>query len=163
MSPTLCLTRLSEIAPDEIIELMNHPRLKEHLPLLTTTFDEMEAEALVQAKEHFWKDHGMGPVAFVIEGRFAGWGGIQPENGEADLALVLHPGYWGWGGRITRRILHQAFEEWNLPSVTVLLPPTRTRVNGLRRLGFVQEGTVVVEGNTFHRYRLMNPELSPEP
>ena len=43
-----------------------------------------------------WDEHGYGPWAFIINGEFAGWGGLQPEQGEADFALVLHPDFWGW-------------------------------------------------------------------
>jgi hypothetical protein len=35
-----------------------------------------------------------GPWAFIVDGKFAGWGGLQPEEGDADLELVLHPDYW---------------------------------------------------------------------
>jgi len=94
------------------------------------------------------------PWAFVIDGRFAGWGGLQPENGDADLALVLHPNYWGMGKAIYRRIIDEAFGEMNLNTVTALLPPTRTRIRGLLRLGFIQDGDVVIGQENFIRYRL---------
>lgn len=34
-------------------------------------------------------------LGFFVDGQFAGWGGLQQEDGDADLALVLHPDYWG--------------------------------------------------------------------
>jgi len=40
-------------------------------------------------------------------------------------------------------------------SVTVLLPPTRTRVRGLLRLGFAEDGEIEVGGERFLRFRLV--------
>jgi ribosomal-protein-alanine N-acetyltransferase len=41
-----------------------------------------------------------------------------------------------------------------LRSVTILFPPTRTRVKGILRLGFQPDGEVQVGGERFIRYRL---------
>ncbi|MCB0398765.1 MAG: hypothetical protein KDD26_03915 [Winogradskyella sp.] len=35
-------------------------------------------------------------MAFVIN-QFIGWGGLQPENGNAGLEIVLNPDYLGLG------------------------------------------------------------------
>lgn len=147
--------RLTEVDRKDVIALMNDPRVRRHMPLAKEPFGDAAYEAFVAAKERIWAEHGYGPWAFVVDGRFAGWGGIQPEQGEADLGLVLHPDYWGLGRRLYDEILRFAFEERGLESVTVLLPPTRTRLRGLARLGFEADGEVQVGGERFLRFRLL--------
>lgn len=146
--------RLSDVEQSDIMALMNNPLVQRQMPLVPTHFTESMCSAFVAAKEQLWREHGYGPWAFVINGQFAGWGGVQPENGEADLALVLHPNYWGMGKVLYKKIINTAFGEMGLPSVIVLFPPTRTRVQGLLRLGFKEDGEVLVDTQRFIRYRL---------
>jgi len=146
--------RLTEVDRTAIIELMNNPLVRRQMPLLRNDFGERECEAFVAAKERVWAEHGYGPWAFVIDGQFAGWGGLQPEHGEADLALVLHPDHWGRGRALYHAIIGRAFGEMGLDAITVLLPPSRTRIKGILRLGFVADGELLVGGERFHRFRL---------
>lgn len=131
------------------------------MPLLTGHFGDAECRRFVEAKERLWLTHGYGPWAFFAGGRFAGWGGLQPEGGEADLALVLHPDFWGMGKTLYKQIIASAFGNMELSSVTVLFPPSRTRISGLLQLGFVEDGKVVVGGEQFIRYRLRRPPGNP--
>ena len=147
--------RLTEIRPDSIIELMNDPAIRRHLPLARGQFGVSECESFVAAKERMWKDRGFGPWAFVLEDEFIGWGGLQPEGDDVDLGLVLRRKHWGAGPVLFRRILAYAFEELDVDSVIALLPPSRTRVAALRRLGFREEGEILIEGQRFVRHRLL--------
>ena len=81
----------------------------------------------------------------------------QPEEGDADLGLVLHPDYWGYGNIIYKEIIRRAFGEMGFKSVTILFPPTRTRIKGILRLGFEPDGEIEVGGERFIRYRLSAP------
>jgi ribosomal-protein-alanine N-acetyltransferase len=149
--------RLSEVDKSDIIELMNDPLVRRQMPLTTDNFGEADCDEFVAAKERLWEEHGYGPWAFVVDGKFAGWGGLQPENGDADLGLVLHPKYWGMGKILYYEIIRRAFDEMGLESVTILFPPTRTRVKGILRLGFKPDGEVEIAGERFIRYRLHAP------
>ena len=146
--------KLTEVDKSSIIDLMNNALVRRQMPLLKGEFTKQMCDAFVATKEKMWEEHGYGPWAFVIEDEFAGWGGIQAEEGEADLALVLHPDYWGLGKVLYKKIIHQAFGEMDLDSVIVLFPPSRTRVQGLLRLGFVQEQELNFGQERFIRYRL---------
>ena len=148
--------RLSEVDRQDIIALNTHPLVLRQMPLGTTEISDAECAKWVEGKEAQWKQHGYGPWAFVADGGFIGWGGLQYENGDADLALVLHPTYWGLGYAVYQEIIRRAFMEMGLPSVTILLPPTRTRIKGLSRLGFQPDGQVDYDGERFVRYRLFN-------
>lgn len=152
---TLELRRLTDASTADLIELMNHPLVRRQMPLTQDNFSEHDALNFVAGKERLWAEHGYGPWAFFIDGRFAGWGGLQPEAGDADLGLVLHPDFWGSGKAIYDEIVRRAFAEMGFDSVTVLLPPSRTRVRGLARLGFTEDGELELAGERFLRYRLL--------
>jgi [ribosomal protein S5]-alanine N-acetyltransferase len=149
--------RLTDISCTEIIALNTNPLVRRQMPLSDGYFGEEECKAWVAGKEKQWEVHGYGPWAFMIDGKFAGWGGLQYENGDADLGLVLHPDYWGMGKTIYAEIIKRAFGEMGLESVTILLPPTRTRVKGILKLGFQPDGEAEIEGERFIRYRLHAP------
>ena len=151
-------THLKEIDCAEIIALNTHPLVRRQMPLSSDHFGEVECREWVAGKEKQWEEHGYGPWAFLIDGRFAGWGGLQYENGDADLGLVLHPEYWGKGRAIYEAIIARAFGEMGLESVTILLPPSRTRVRGIFKLGFQPDGEVEIDGERFLRYRLNAPQ-----
>ena len=146
--------RLTEIDKTEIIELMNNPLVRRHMPLLKDNFDERDCAEFVAAKEKLWLDYGYGPWAFVVDGHFAGWGGLQRENGEADLAMVLHPEYWGIGKTLFNKIIDRAFGEMGIETLTVLVPPTRKRIKALLKIGFKTDGEFEIGGERFIRFRL---------
>lgn len=148
--------RLTEVEKPDIISLMNNPLVRRQMPLLEANFSESDCDKFILSKELLWVEYGYGPWAFFVNNRFVGWGGLQPESGEADLALVIHPNYWGIGKVLYKRIIDIAFQEMNLLSVTVLFPTSRTRINGLLRLGFEQEGEIEIENHRFIRYKIMN-------
>lgn len=145
---------LSEIDENAIIELMNNEEVGKLLPLLQGGFSAADCRAFVKTKMQLWDEHGFGPWAFVINGEFAGWGGIQPEQGEADFALVLHPNFWGWGRKIFNKIKQQAFHELGRESMTILFPPTRTNSRAITRYGFIEDGRMEIDGEVFIKFRL---------
>lgn len=158
MNVHLEFRRLNEIAPSEIIALNTNPLVLRQMPLSDGNFGEAECREWVEGKEAQWQEHGYGPWAFMVNGRFAGWGGLQYEGGDADLGLVLHPDYWGLGRTIYDEILRRAFGEMGFESVTILFPPSRTRVKGILRLGFQPDGELELYGERFIRYRLYAPK-----
>lgn len=150
---------LPNVGEGPLIELMNDPAVRKHLPLAAGAFTPDACRAFLRAKQALWDAHGYGPWAFYIHGDFAGWGGLQPEHGDADFALVLSPKFWGWGRRIFRAVVERAFGHMKLPSITALLPPSRLNARVLTRLGFVADGQVLVDGQRFLRFRLDNPAV----
>jgi len=153
----LKLTCLSEIDSADIIALHTDPRVLRHLPLAGGDFDESECKKWVEGKERQWTVNGYGPWAFRIDGIFAGWGGLQLENGDAGLAMVLSPEYWGCGKAIYRVLTTKAFDEMGFASITALLPPSRACAKSMHRLGFQTDGQVEISGTPFDRYRLCAP------
>ncbi|MDC9622527.1 GNAT family N-acetyltransferase [Xenorhabdus sp. XENO-7] len=150
---------LTQINIDDIIVLHNHPEVLRQMPLGSPNFDHEKCLKWVTQKEAQWAQYGYGPWAFVIDNKFAGWGGLQFEEGDADLALVLHPDYWGTGKIIYDEIVRRAFTEMNLETITILLPPSRTRIKGIFRLGFQPDGEVELDGVRFLRFRLSGSRI----
>lgn len=149
--------RLTEVNKHEIINLMNNPLVRRQMPLLSYDFDENICDQFIEAKEKIWNEYGYGLWAFMVKNQFAGWGGLQPENSDVDLAIVLHPDYWGLGKSIYAQIIGKAFNEMNLSSITVLFPPSRTRIKGLLKLGFKRETETMIGDQQFIRFRIENP------
>lgn len=149
---------LKNISKQDIIELNTNERVLKQMPLGNgVVFDEEKCISWVNEKENQWTEHGYGPWAFLVDGKFAGWGGLQYEEGDADLALVLHPRYWGVGKQIFNEIIKKAFTEMGFESITILLPPTRKKLKGIYLLGFELDGEITISGERFIRYRLYKP------
>lgn len=146
--------RLTEIDRAIIIDLLNHPLVKKYMPLSLPHVGEKEYSDFINAKEAIWTTHHFGPQAYLKNGTFIGWGGLQPDDGDFELALVLHPDYWGYGKHIYKELIEYAFQELKLPSVVIYFPPTRTRIKGLLRAGFQKDGETAFSGCQFIRYRL---------
>lgn len=70
------------------------------------------------------------------------------------VGLILHPKHWESGRVLYQRIIGYAFGELGFSSVISLLPPSRTRVSGILKLGFRADGDVAIAGERFIRYRL---------
>jgi len=148
------LVNLNDIEEGKLLNLMNHEMVGKLMPLLKNGFSKEDCKNFLQAKQKLWDKHGFGPWAFLINEEFAGWGGLQPENGEADFALVLHPDFWGWGFKIFNKIKNIAFEKMNIDSITILFPPSRTNSKAVTRFGFVKDGELDIAGEKFIRLRL---------
>ena len=146
---------LSQIDKAALIELMNNETVRRQLPLLKGLFSEENCRAFLSEKQQLWDEHGFGPWAFLIRGEFAGWGGLQFEQGEVDFGLVLHPKFWGCGRIIFNKIKGEAFDQKRFESITILLPPSRPNSKAIARLGFVKEGPVTIGQETFIKYRLL--------
>jgi len=150
----ITFARLREIEPAEIAAHMSDPRVAEHMPLLSMTWDTDVARRFIASKEQCWERDGLGHWAFLLDGRYIGWGGFQKEGDEWDYGLVLKPECFGLGLVISRLAIEFAVADSRIPYVTFLLPPTRTKLGALKRLGaeFVEQ--VDYDGEAFLKYRL---------
>lgn len=133
---------------------MSDPRVAEHMPLLTFEWDAAAVKQFVATKEACWQRDGLGHWAILADDRYVGWGGFQKEGAEWDYGLVLKPDAFGLGVRISRKALAFAVADERIPFVTFLLPPSRTRLGALARLGAEFVGEVEHEGAVFLKYRL---------
>lgn len=154
MKPEITFVRLSEIAPDDIIDHMSDPRVAAHMPLLTFTWDAAAVAEFVATKEACWARDGLGHWAILSDSAYVGWGGFQKEGGEWDYGLVLKPDAFGLGARISRKAIQFARSDKRIPFVTFLLPPSRKHLGALERIGAKHLGEVEYDGAIFRKYRL---------
>ena len=159
-NPQLGFVRLTEVALHDVLELLNEPRNRKHMPL-SSPFTPATARSWVDQKDGQWAANGYGPWAVLVNGQFAGWAGFQAEANGADFALVLAPRFWGHGGEITREALHRGFSELGLTEVLIALPATRSPERVVQRLGFRPAGEVIYGGVTFRQYRLARRDWPP--
>ena len=77
--------RMSEVAPSEYVALNTNPLVMKQMPLSDDSFDEAVCREWIKGKERIWEEHGYGPWAFIIDDKFAGWGGpIKLSDKEAE-------------------------------------------------------------------------------
>lgn len=150
----ITFSRLPTISPGTILAHMSDPRVSRHLPLQTFAWDRAAVADFVAAKEERWRRDGLGHWAILCGGTYVGWGGFQNEDGEWDYGLVLQAGSFGLGTRITRKALAFARADERIPYVTLLLPPSRTRLRALSRLGADFACEVDHNGARFLKFRL---------
>jgi hypothetical protein len=154
MKPEIKFVRLSDVEPNEILAHMSDWRVAEHMPLLKFTWDASTVAQFVAKKEECWVRDGLGHWAFLSDDRYVGWGGFQKEAAEWDFGLVLRPDAFGLGVRISRKAIDFAISDERIPYVTFLLPPSRTHLRALNRLGAWQVGEVDYDGATFLKFQL---------
>lgn len=154
MKHEITFTRLPTIDPGEIAAHMSDPRVAEHMPLLTSAWNEAAIAKFVTDKEERWRRDGLGHWAIRVDGDYVGWGGFQKEGDEWDFGLVLRPAAFGLGIRIAKKAIDFACADERIPFVTFLLPRSRKHLGALERLGANFVGEVEYEGATFRKYRL---------
>ncbi len=152
--PEISFVRLPTVSTDDILTHMADPRVAEHMPLLTFTWDQAMVEKFVATKEKCWETDGLGHWAFLADGEYVGWGGFQKEEDEWDFGLVLRPDRFGLGTRIYQQARAFAQADPRIPYVTFLLPPSRKNLGALRRIGAEYLGDVPYGDATFRKYRL---------
>lgn len=144
---------LAEVDPGSLLNMLLDPGVRRHMPLAGDNWDEQTASDWAKGKDAQWQENGFGPWAILLDGKFAGWGGFQKEEDEVDLGLVLLPQHWGEGAAIFRLLVERG-REMRLANVTIMLPPSRRRLNSLARLGFTPMADVEYAGERFHKFRL---------
>jgi RimJ/RimL family protein N-acetyltransferase len=154
----LSFHRFTEISPALWLTLLNSHDVHRHMPLAGDDWTEQRALEWAESKDAQWAENGYGPWALKVDGVFAGWGGFQKEGPDADFGLVLLPEFWGQGQMMHMAMIEKAFGELALPSITILLPPSRVRMKGLKRLGYVPDGEIEYDGHRFLKFRMLAPK-----
>ncbi|URK16668.1 GNAT family N-acetyltransferase [Thalassospira sp. GO-4] len=152
--PEIDFVDLRDIDPAMVIAHMSDWRLRVHMPLLSGPWDRAAYDRFIMVKTRYWARDGLGHWAILCDGVYVGWGGFQKEGNDWDYGLVLKADCFGLGMAITRKALEFARADPRIPHVTFLLPPTRTRLGALKRIGAVFDGPVMHDGGQFLRYRL---------
>lgn len=147
-NPQIEFRGLDEVEKANTIELMNHPLVQCQMSLTKCHFDDTAYKAFIINKKQLWFQYDYGSWAFIVDGKFAGWGSLQFEQGDADLALVLYPNYSGLGKPVYKQIIEYAFDKIRLNFITILLSSSRKYQ---KVLVFQLDGELRVDGELFCR------------
>lgn len=153
-SDAISFGHLTDVAPATLIAHMSDPRMAAHMPLLEGPWDQDDVARFLTAKQACWQRDGLGHWAIFHDLEYVGWGGFQKEDEDWDYGLVLRPECFGLGMAITKKALEFARSDPRIPSVTFLLPPTRTKLAAFTRIGAVFEKSIHYENEMFRRFRL---------
>jgi [ribosomal protein S5]-alanine N-acetyltransferase len=100
--------RRTQLPVTAALELRNEPRNRRHMPLCARFTDETAA-GRGAAKDDQWQRTATGPWAVLVEGEFAGWGGVQREEYGATMRSSLRA-QRGRGREITLVALRCGYE-----------------------------------------------------
>ncbi|MBI1492284.1 GNAT family N-acetyltransferase [Halocynthiibacter styelae] len=145
--------RLTDVAPQDILDHMTDPKVAEHMPLLKTIWNLSTVRHFVAAKEARWTDDGIGHVGIYHKGKYIGWGGFQKEGSDWDFGMVLKTETRGIGPRICKTALKAAHAA-GITAVTFLLPNSRKSTGALKRLGAEELKPVEYDGAQFRKFRV---------
>ena len=102
------------VSASAMADFLNQPQIRTHL-IEHPLFDEPAAQSWMNSKQALDQKPGCRLRLVFIDGEFAGWCGIQPDEQGVELAIVIAPGFWGAGIRIFKTMLQWASElrhEW---------------------------------------------------
>jgi hypothetical protein len=151
------LASLREAPVDQLWAILRDPRIARHMPLHDPSISVSWVEQWVESKMSQWPDESMGPWAIYLDGTLAGWGGYQPDDGVAELAVVLKPDSWGAGQEIVSAINVRWTEVGNSLPRRFYLPKSRRVLHLAKRFSFHKVGETSLGDTTFDVYELLDP------
>ena len=137
-------TDLTRILNDKMVRrhLVDHPE-----------FGPDEIEEWVKQKAKVDKDPNCRVRGIVIKGELAGWCGIQVENGQYDLGIILSPAFWGYGHTVFWDLLKWS-KELEHKEVFIHLLESRPESKAIqRRIGASITSTQMM-GRSFRSYKI---------
>lgn len=143
--------KLNEIEPEDLIPLLNKEATRAHL-IDHELFDLKAVKDWIQSKVEMDSKPGCRVRAIMVGRQLAGWCGIQFEEGNYEMAVVIDDSYWGLGRRVFRDTMAWA-KELGHTTIFIHLLHTRPEYRFLRKMSKnVCEGEI--RGNRFTTYEL---------
>lgn len=136
---------------EELQQLVNENALRKHL-VDHEYFDEASLQLWVDEKIKTDAQPGCRVRVVLIDGKLAGWCGIQPDERGFEVAIVLSKEYWGYGISIFKTLTAWAKEMGHSEIVFHLLE-TRPEYKFLNKLSTKVEKTHMM-GRGFTTYCL---------
>ena len=96
-----------EIAPSDFLPLLNSQKVRTHL-IEHPVFDLASTSEWMERKIWVDRQDGCRVRAILVSGEVAGWCGIQLENGQYEVAIVLRDDHWGIGRAVFTELLSWA-------------------------------------------------------
>lgn len=154
---TIEYINLSEVNITELLTLLNKEKVRKHL-IDHESFSTEAVTLWVEEKNRMDSLQGCRVRAILIDKQLAGWCGIQHEEGNYEIAIVLDDAYWGAGKEIFRELVCWA-KEFGHKTVFIHFFYTRPEYKFLRRISKNVFETKML-GSKFTTYELLVDEIS---
>ena len=115
--------KINDINPDDFISVLNDEKIRNHL-VAHDFFDSVTIREWVKEKTKHDNMSGCRIRAIIVDSKLAGWCGIQKDNENYEIAMVISKKYWGLGTLVFRDLRSWA-KELGHNEVTVHLLETR--------------------------------------
>lgn len=144
-------TTLDKVDPDQLLPLLNKERVRSHL-MKHQRFDSESLRLWIKTKIEMDASPGCRVRAIVVDDRCIGWCGIQNDNNDYEIAVVLDDTHWGLGRKIFRDLMAWA-KELGHKTVSIHFLHTRPEYKFLKKIAqSVHESQLL--GNVFTTYTL---------
>lgn len=149
--PTIRYLPFDQVSEIDFISLLNRPKIREHL-MEHGFFDESTIKEWIKSKLEVDTVPGCRLRAIVSDNRLVGWCGIQLENKQYELAVVLDESVWGLGKQVFAEMMTWA-KEFGLQSVYLHLLNTRPEYKFLSKMA-KRVFNSTLYGNQFTTYEI---------
>lgn len=122
----------SEISPEDFLPILNKSSTREHL-IKHKAFDLDSVEQWIQGKMDEDAKPSCRIRAITVDEQLVGWCGVQFEDGEYEIAIILDDSCWGVGKRVFFEMISWAVEMGH-KTVFIHLLHTRPEYKFLRKL-----------------------------
>lgn len=142
---------LNRIEPNEFLSILNKESTRAHL-IGHEMFDSNSVNEWIQSKIAVDSSQGCRVRAILVDKELAGWCGIQFEEGNYEIAIVLDDNYWGLGRSVFREIMLWA-KEFNHTTILIHFLHSRRNYKFLQKIAKkVYESELL--GNKFTTYEI---------
>lgn len=143
--------KFNEINPDDLLSVLNQENVREHL-VPHRLFDSYSIREWIKGKIAHDSMPGCCIRAVSVNNAIAGWCGIQKDNENFELAIVISKSYWGTGPLIFKDLIFWA-KEFGHEEVLIHLLETRREYRFLKRMSTATYNTNML-GRNFITYRI---------
>ncbi len=142
---------LDSVVPAEFVPLLNKASVRQHL-IEHPLFDDASVSVWLKAKQQVDATPGCKVRAIRVDGAWAGWCGIQSEQGRYEIAVILDNQYWGLGRQVFTEVMGWA-KGFGHQTVYIHFLHTRREYRFLSRMAR-QVTTSELMGNRFTTYEI---------
>jgi hypothetical protein len=143
--------KFNEINPDDLSSVLNQDNVRDHL-VPHRHFDSCSIRDWIKGKIDHDSFPGCRIRAVFIDDNLAGWCGIQKDNENFELAIVISQAHWGKGPLIFKDLISWA-KELEHQEVLIHLLETRREYRFLKRMSTSTHKTKMF-GKTFITYHI---------
>lgn len=124
--------KFSEVNPESFLPLLNKLKIREHL-IKHELFDRDSAESWMKSKIEVDANNGCKVRAIKVDNQLIGWCGIQLEEEQYEIAIVIDDNSWGLGIKIFHEIMNWA-KSFGHKEVYIHFLHTRPKYKFLQKL-----------------------------